>query len=230
MESKLKEYYTTLNMLEQSMTLVGEKDLNKQIKDSYIKYMKKVIKIDKSNSLEQRKMLERVGVSDEEIDSLFKNETSSLEIINIKKTYKKDETSLNPLIKLKVANTFEIPWLSASLLNSIGSVENERIKTLLNEYGYKIDEETNELIDNEGNCLNEDTLGIKKYEIVKNQLIKLGLKNVVGDISTDYKKSRLATMLLKIKLLKENYKNNNSEIIQNESTYINEIGKGMRQI
>lgn len=160
---------------------------------------------------------EEVSKIDDESDEKTKSESKEsepLKILGIKKTYnsKAKNIALGVTALLGVGavtalfdmSLFAIipAFIIFKLFKKYG-VSNVKLQSFLKKHKFTIDKDTNELVDENGNKVTEETVGKSKYEMIKNELMKLGTNVKEGMIKKDYKKNKLASIFLNSKIVQK---------------------------
>lgn len=81
------------------------------------------------------------------------------------------------------------------------NITNEKLNNFIKKHGFKINKETEELLDSNDEIVTEENIDREKYSFFKKKLIELNKKDNSGYIKKDYKKNKLTSILLKSKLV-----------------------------
>lgn len=191
--------------------------------DEYLKE-EKTVKVEKK--VEETK---KEDIKIETNESIDKTSEKPLKIINIKKSHKLGLDSLKVLAMIGIGVTTGLGGLLSSYVIyklAKKGFKSQKFNSLLEKYGYKI--VNDELIDKDGNKVTNEKVEKEKVGFFKQKLMNLNKYKDNGMFKKSYKKNRITSMLLNMKLvdsIKKRFKFNNSEdapIIQNE-----EYKKGM---
>lgn len=219
---------------------VKEFDVNNKFNDKIDDYIEKG-NIDIPKQIDDEVKDNNVSNSDNELETETKEnktnekEAEPLKIVGIKKAHNSKARNIalgitallgvGALAAVADMSIFAVipAYIIFKLLKKHG-VSNVKLQSFLKKHKFTIDKETNELIDKDGNKITEETVGKSKYEMIKNELFKLTSNVKNGMINKDYKKNKLASILLNSKLVQK-FKNRKqkSDVLEVENDTIENI-------
>lgn len=226
-------------------SLLDKEDLLNVMKKYFERYDKKKIFIDKLDDYLKENIDNEINVNIKEIESNKSSEVENkldnitesndnvdekpLKIINIKKKHIVGLESLKVLAMIGIGATtglggFLTSWVIFRLARR--GLKSNKFNSLLEKYGYKI--VNDELVDKDGKKVSEEKVEKEKVGFFKRKLMNLDKYKDDGLIKKSYKKNKITSMLLNMKLvdsMKKHFKFNN---VYEDTTIKNEeYKKGM---
>lgn len=207
---KLLEYMNVLLQKTKNITINKMENTNKEL-NANINTIEGKVTTEKDESLTGEVNKEKKDIEEEKAEQKKQdvedktNQVEPLKIINVKKPNisKKMNNSLKVLALLGIGGTLGLPAallsLCVYLLNKKFKLSNKFI-SYLNKHGFSVNDD-NQLLDQNGKVFDEKQIEKEKASFLKQKLINLNKFKDNGFIKNSYKKNKLTSMLLNMKIV-----------------------------